>query len=389
MRPPAAFRCCSTARSGRTCRRSPARSAASSSRGCAPEAARAWLAKAKVEKYTSLTRTDRADLERILDEVRTTGFSIVDQELEVGLRSIGVPIRNKGGAVVAGLSVSIIEGQFTRDAMIERYLRPLLDAAERDHLDAPDLTPRSPRPPPHPVFNERPVSMSAQRHKPLILMWLDEAPLYRKAAADAGLDEHFEFITVPAKERPGDDVLQRAEGLLAWRLPAGIIPSMKSLRWIQAMAAGVEDWLARDDLPTSIALTCARGVHSEQMPDNILASIYYVAKPFEQARQLQERRAWERLMPIPLAGQTLGIIGLGTIGADLAKKASVLGLRVIGVKNRPEPVPLGRGGLYARATRRGAQAIGFRCRAAAGHAGDGERDRCGRAGADEEDRVAL
>jgi phosphoglycerate dehydrogenase-like enzyme len=180
--------------------------------------------------------------------------------------------------------------------------------------------------------------MPAQ-HKPLILMWLDEAPLYRKAAADAGLDAHFEFITVPAKERPSDDVLARAEGLLAWRLPPGIIPSMKSLRWIQAMAAGVEDWLARDDLPASIALTCARGVHSEQMPDNILASIYYVAKPFEQARQLQERRAWERLMPIPLAGQTLGIIGLGTIGADLAKKASVLGLRVIGVKSRPEPVP--------------------------------------------------
>jgi IclR family pca regulon transcriptional regulator len=97
--------------------------------GLAPEAARAWLAKAKVEKYTSLTRTDRADLERILDEVRATGFSIVDQELEVGLRSIGVPIRNKGGAVVAGLSVSIIEGQFTRDALIERYLQPLQDAA--------------------------------------------------------------------------------------------------------------------------------------------------------------------------------------------------------------------------------------------------------------------
>jgi phosphoglycerate dehydrogenase-like enzyme len=181
--------------------------------------------------------------------------------------------------------------------------------------------------------------MSVQRRKPLILLWLDEAPLYRRAAADAGLEGHLEFLTVPAKEQPSDETLQRAEGLLAWRVPAGLIPKMRSLRWIQSLSAGVEDWLARPDLPPSIDLTCARGIHSEQMPDNILASIYYVAKPFEQARRLQEQRVWERLMPIPLTGKTLGIIGLGTIGADLANKAAVLGLRVIGVKRAIEPVP--------------------------------------------------
>ena len=181
--------------------------------------------------------------------------------------------------------------------------------------------------------------MPTRRRKPLVLLWLDEAPLYRKAAADAGLDDELDFLAMPAKERPSDETLQRAEGLLAWRVPTGLIPSMRSLRWIQSLSAGVEDWLARPDLPPSIALTCARGVHGEQMPDNILASIYYVAKPFEQARRLQERRAWERLMPVPLTGKTLGIIGLGTIGADLAHKAAVLGLRVIGIKRGVEPVP--------------------------------------------------
>jgi IclR family pca regulon transcriptional regulator len=98
--------------------------------GLAPEAARAWLAKVKIEKYTSLTRTDRTEIESILDNIRKSGFSIVDQELEIGLRSIGVPIRNKGRAVVAGLSVSVIEGQVAREVMIKRYLRPLQDAAE-------------------------------------------------------------------------------------------------------------------------------------------------------------------------------------------------------------------------------------------------------------------
>lgn len=94
-----------------------------------PAAARGWLAKAKIEKYTPLTRTDRAEIETVLEDVRSRGFSIVDQELEVGLRSIGVPIRDKGGDVVAGLSVSILEPQITHAAMIKRYLRPLQEAA--------------------------------------------------------------------------------------------------------------------------------------------------------------------------------------------------------------------------------------------------------------------
>src|SRR5262245_256707 len=175
--------------------------------------------------------------------------------------------------------------------------------------------------------------------KPLVLLWLNEADAYLKAATEAGLTGVLEFARVPASERPPPELLARAEGLLAWSLPPGIIPSMKKLRWIQTLSAGVEGWLARPDLGTTIDLTCARGVHFEQMPDNILAAIYYVAKPYDQARRQQERSEWKRLVPEPLTGKTLGIIGLGTIGADLARRACVLGMRVVGVRSRPEPVP--------------------------------------------------
>jgi phosphoglycerate dehydrogenase-like enzyme len=175
--------------------------------------------------------------------------------------------------------------------------------------------------------------------KPLVLLWLDEADIYLKAADDAGLADRIEFAKVPAAQRPDADLMARADGVLAWNLPAGIIPSLPKLRWIQTMSAGVEAWLRRADLDRRINLTCARGVHREAMPDNIIASIYYVAKPFDAARRQQEASTWKRLVPAPLTGKTLGILGLGTIGADLAHKASVLGLRVIGVKRKPEPVP--------------------------------------------------
>jgi len=175
--------------------------------------------------------------------------------------------------------------------------------------------------------------------RPLVLLWLNEAQRYLQAATEAGLTRSLELVTVPAVERPQPELLARAQGVVAWSLPPGIIPSMPKLRWIQTLSAGVEAWLARPDLDPAINLTCARGVHYEQMPDNILAAIYYVAKPYDQARRQQERSEWKRLVPEPLAGKTLGIIGPGAIGTDLAHKASVLGMRVVGVKRTPAAVP--------------------------------------------------
>lgn len=184
-----------------------------------------------------------------------------------------------------------------------------------------------------------PTLQAAAKTKPLVLLWLDEADVYLQAATAAGLTQAIEFAKVPAKERPQPELLARAAGVLSWSLPPGIIPAMPKLRWIQTLSAGVEGWLARPDLDPRIDLTCARGIHSEQMPDNILAAIYYVAKPLDQARRQQERREWKRLVPAPLTGKTLGIVGLGTIGRDLAHKAGVLGLRVIGVRSTAGPVP--------------------------------------------------
>jgi len=119
--------------------------------------------------------------------------------------------------------------------------------------------------------------MADRDARPLVLLWLNEAQRYLQAATEAGLTRSLEFVAVPPGERPQPELLAQAQGVLAWGLPPGIIPSMPRLRWIQTLSAGVETWLARPDLRGDISLTCARGVHYEQMPDNILAAIYYVA----------------------------------------------------------------------------------------------------------------
>jgi len=89
------------------------------------------LAAISIEHYTPVTRTRRAELEVLLRQVHQAGYALVDQELEIGVRSLGCPVRNRSGVAVAGLSIVLVEAQLTTERIIERYLAPLQDAAEQ------------------------------------------------------------------------------------------------------------------------------------------------------------------------------------------------------------------------------------------------------------------
>jgi phosphoglycerate dehydrogenase-like enzyme len=144
--------------------------------------------------------------------------------------------------------------------------------------------------------------------------------------------------TLARKEKPSAEQMGRTEALMAYAVPPGLLPAMPKLRWAQAMTAGVEGWLALPDLPDHLTLTCARGTHREAMPENIIGALLYVAKPYAEAVENQKRRKWVQRPAQPLTGKTLGILGLGAIGRDVARIAAALGLRVIGTRRRLEPM---------------------------------------------------
>jgi phosphoglycerate dehydrogenase-like enzyme len=175
--------------------------------------------------------------------------------------------------------------------------------------------------------------------RPTILLWTNEADVYRRALARAGLAERVELEATRLDAHPEPAVLARCEGLLAWRAAPGLLAQMPRLRWIQTLTAAVEDWLPRDDLSPRLTLTCARGAHRVQMPENILAALFALTKPLVACAFDQRESRWTRRVSEPLAGKTLGILGLGAIGQELARKAAALELRVIGARRTPEPVP--------------------------------------------------
>jgi phosphoglycerate dehydrogenase-like enzyme len=147
-----------------------------------------------------------------------------------------------------------------------------------------------------------------------------------------------ELVTTPLKSDPPDGLLARAEALLAWRPPARLAARAPQLRWIQSLTGGCEQWLG-PDVPAHVPLTCARGTHRVQMSEHILAGLFLCAKDLASIVLDQAERRWRRRINPTLAGATLGILGLGAIGAEIARLASGLGMRVIGTKRVPTALP--------------------------------------------------
>jgi IclR family pca regulon transcriptional regulator len=103
--------------------------------GQPPAVREEYLRTARLLPLTPYTVTDRATLIGALEEVARQGWAMVDQELEEGLRSIAVPIRDRAGEVVAAMNVSAAAQRNTPERIRQDLLPPLLAAAREIELD--------------------------------------------------------------------------------------------------------------------------------------------------------------------------------------------------------------------------------------------------------------
>jgi phosphoglycerate dehydrogenase-like enzyme len=117
----------------------------------------------------------------------------------------------------------------------------------------------------------------------------------------------------------------------------------KRLRWIHAPAAAVHQLLIPEVVNSDVVVTNAREVHGPVVAEHVIALVFALAKKIPQAVRLQQRRVWgqesmwnDGPKPREVAGATLGLIGLGSIGGEVAGRASALGMRVIGVREHAE-----------------------------------------------------
>lgn len=176
-------------------------------------------------------------------------------------------------------------------------------------------------------------------NKTQVVLMVPDTKAFRAALEASGLMDRLDVTDVAPGTKPDAGVLARSEILLAQAAAPGLLAEMPKLKWVQAMTVGVDNWLARKDLTPAHALTAARGTHRVQMPENILGAIFHVTKHFHRIALNQAKSEWVRSVSAPIAGKTLGILGLGAIGQELARKAAALEMKVIGTKRTPEPIP--------------------------------------------------
>lgn len=117
----------------------------------------------------------------------------------------------------------------------------------------------------------------------------------------------------------------------------------EKLRWIQAPTAAVHQFLFPELIESDVVLTNATEVHGPVVAEHVIAMIFALAKKVPQAAVLQRRYVWgqeamwsERPHLREIAGATLGLIGVGSIGRRVAKMAAALGMRVIAVREHVE-----------------------------------------------------
>src|SRR6202165_6183632 len=140
-----------------------------------------------------------------------------------------------------------------------------------------------------------------------------------------------------------DEEIVDAEILIAWSIRPEQVAAAKKLRWIHSPAAAVHQLIFPELVHSDIILTNAREVHGPVVAEHVIALIFALAKKIPGSVRLQEKHVWGQQIlwdELPrvreVAGATVGLIGLGSIGRAVAKGAKALGMRVIGVREHPE-----------------------------------------------------
>lgn len=156
-------------------------------------------------------------------------------------------------------------------------------------------------------------------------------------------------LTAAQSWAEAEPVIETAEVLVTvgHGFTAEVAGRMTSLRWVQSMISGTDGaQRALADRP-DVVLTSARGIHAPQVTEAAIFHMLCLSRDVRRSVRAQEERRWDAWDPHVLDGRTVGIVGVGLIGEQLARTCRSLGMRVVGVSRTDRPVD-GIERMYAR-----------------------------------------
>src|SRR4051812_17929977 len=149
---------------------------------------------------------------------------------------------------------------------------------------------------------------------------------------------HLPELTISATSDAAEAAARASSFTLAFGEPAllrEVMPQMTAVTWVQSTWAGVEP-LLDPSLRRDYVLSNARGVFGAQMSEYVFAYLLAHERKLFERQASQAARRWDATPPARLRGKTLGLLGVGTIGAALAATAKHFGMRVKGYTRASE-----------------------------------------------------
>jgi phosphoglycerate dehydrogenase-like enzyme len=168
-------------------------------------------------------------------------------------------------------------------------------------------------------------------HQPLEPDQLDEL---------RNLSPKLDLVVVDSDEDALGDIAD-ADAYYGFITPEALAAA-KKLRWIQAPLAGLEHYFFPELVASDVVVTNMRGIYSDHLADHAFAFVLALARDFPLLIRSQVKGVWEpheAVQMLHLGDLTLGILGLGGIGYEVARRARVCGMRVLAVDPRRTDKP--------------------------------------------------
>ena len=167
-----------------------------------------------------------------------------------------------------------------------------------------------------------------------LLIYHPESKLYGEI-----LSKRLPKLEICSASQPEEviDLIEEAEIILTWKIPDELLKKAKNLKWFASLGAGTEHLVKNPHIPESIPFTKVT-VYGEMMAEYVFAYLLSFTRDLSKYFLDQRQKIWEQRRPERLRGKVLGILGLGSVGKEIAKRGKQFGMNIIGLKRIPEPV---------------------------------------------------
>jgi len=157
----------------------------------------------------------------------------------------------------------------------------------------------------------------------------------KQAEEYANKIQEYGFSSIKTATTPEEAVrfLPNTEVILGWRFPIQLLskPLASSVRWFQSTGAGVDDLMNNPSIPSNIMITRIVNQFGTYISEYVFTYLLYIVKEVPRMVQSQMERRWDSFIAKSLEGKTIGVAGLGSIGAEIVRKARAFDMKVTGL----------------------------------------------------------